>query len=44
MIRKAAKYCATRVSITVQPAITTRMVMKLLSRMKISEMPSTPRW
>jgi len=44
MMRNAAKYCDTRVSITVHPAITTRMVMKLFKRMKSSEMPSTPRW
>ena len=37
-------YCATRFSITSQPAITTSTVMKLLSRMNSTEMPSTPRW
>ncbi len=35
-------YCATLSLMTSQPAITTRMVMKLLSRMKRTEMPSTP--
>ena len=37
-------YCATCFSITFQPAITTSSVMKLLSRMNSTEMPSTPRW
>ena len=33
-------YCATRFSITRQPAITTNGVKKLLSRMNKTEMPS----
>jgi hypothetical protein len=37
-------YCATLSWITSQPASTTSMVMKLLSRMNSTEMPSTPRW
>ena len=43
MIRKAAKYCAGRVSITVQAAMTTGMVMNVVSRISGIEMPSTPR-
>ncbi len=43
MIRKAAMYCAIFSSITSQPANTTKTVMKALSRMKSTEMPSTPR-
>ena len=35
-------YCATFFSITTQPAQTASMVMKLLSRMNSTEMPSTP--
>ena len=42
MIRKAAKYCAGRFSITVQPAMITGMVMNAVSRISGSEMPSTP--
>ena len=37
-------YCATFFSITFQPAITTSRVVKLVSRMNSTEMPSTPRW
>ena len=37
-------YCATRFSITFQPAITTSTVVKLVSRINSMEMPSTPRW
>ena len=37
-------YCATRCWITFQPAITTSTVVKLLSRISSSEMPSMPRW
>ena len=36
-------YCATRFSITRQPASTTMMVVKLFSRISSSEMPSMPR-
>ena len=36
-------YCDTRVSITCQPAITTRTVVKLLSRINSKETPSIPR-
>jgi hypothetical protein len=43
MIRNAAIYCATRFSITTQPAQTASTVMKLLSRISRTEMPSTPR-
>ena len=43
MMRKAAMYCDTRVVMTSQPAMTTRMVTKLFSSTKMSEMPSTPR-
>ena len=42
MIRKAAKYCAGRWSITLQPAITTGTVMNAVSTMRGIEMPSTP--
>ncbi len=44
MTRNAAMYCATFTLITSQPAITTRIVMKLFSRMNRTEMPSTPTW
>jgi hypothetical protein len=37
-------YCATRSSITFQPAITTITVMKAVSSTNHTEMPSTPRW
>ena len=44
MIRKAAKYCAGRFSMTVQPAMIDRHAsMKVVSRISGSEMPSTPR-
>ena len=43
MMRKAAKYCAGRASITLQPAITTGTVMNAVSTMSGIEMPSTPR-
>ena len=36
-------YCDTRIWITCQPAMTTRIVVKLFSRMSSSEMPSIPR-
>ena len=36
-------YCATRSWITCQPAMTTSTVVKLLSSMSSSEMPSMPR-
>ena len=44
MMRKAAKYCATRFSMTVQAAMMTGTVMNAVSRISGSEMPSTPRW
>ena len=43
MIRKAAKYCATRLLDDV-PAMITTMVMKVVSRISGIAMPSTPRW
>ena len=43
MMRKAAMYCATRLWMTCQPAITTMMVIKELSRMNHTERPSIPR-
>ncbi len=36
-------YCATRVVMTLQPAITTSTVVRQLSRISSSEMPSIPR-
>ncbi len=42
MIRKAAKYCAGRFTITFHPAITTGIVMKAVSTTSGSEMPSSP--
>ena len=42
MMRKAAKYCAARYSMTVQPAITTGTVMNAVSTISGREMPSTP--
>ena len=44
MIRKEAMYCATRFSITFQPASTTIGVKKEVSSMNSTEMPSTPTW
>ncbi len=44
MTRNAAMYWATLSRITSQPAITTSTVMKLLSRIKSTLMPSTPTW
>jgi hypothetical protein len=41
--RNEARYCATRFSITCQPAMTTSTVVALFSRMSRSEMPSMPR-
>jgi hypothetical protein len=41
--RNDAMYWATRSCITSQPAITTRIVVKLLSRISSSDMPSMPR-
>ena len=42
MIRKAAKYCAGRFSMTVQAAMITGTVMNVVSTISGSEMPSTP--
>jgi hypothetical protein len=44
MIRKQAMYWATLCSITSHAAITTRMVVKVVSRISGMEIPSTPRW
>ena len=44
MIRKAAKYCAGRCSMTVQAAMITGTVMNAVSSTSGSAMPSTPRW
>ncbi len=44
MMRKDAMYWATRFWMTSQPASTTMMVVKLVSRISGTEMPSTPRW
>ena len=43
MMRKAAKYCAGRDSMTVQAAMITGTVMSVVSRISGIEMPSTPR-
>ena len=42
MIRKAAKYCAGRDSITVQPAMITGIVMNAVSTTSGREIPSRP--
>ena len=43
MMRNAAWYCATFVSITFQAEMMTSTVLKLVSRISSSEMPSIPR-
>ena len=43
-IRNAALYCATRLSMTSQPAITTITVVNAVSSTNQIDMPSTPRW
>ena len=43
MIRKAAKYCAGRVSMTVHAARITGTVISVVNRISGIEMPSTPR-
>ena len=42
MIRKDPMYCGTCLQITRQPASTTSTVVKVVSRMRGMEMPSTP--
>ncbi len=44
MIRKAARYCATRLVTEFHAAMITGTVMKVVSRISGSAMPSTPRW
>ena len=41
-IRNAARYCAVRSVMTFQPATMMRMVVKVVSRISGSAMPSTP--
>ncbi len=43
MIRKAAKYCAGRFSMTLHAAMITGTVMKAVSTIRGSAMPSIPR-